>query len=112
MNQLHEWLVGVGLPRGVDIRTTYQIKQYLEAAGAQNIYYKQLDMALGPWGGRAGIMMEANYFSLHAAIRGPVIAQRVTTPEIFDAITSQAKQEIDAGKYIWPYFLAYAQRPA
>lgn len=110
MNQLFEWLVGVGLPRGVDIRTTHQIGSYLEAAGARNITYRRLDMPLGPWGGRSGVMMAVNYFSLHAAIRGPVVAQGAATGEQFDAVVAQARQEIETGRYIWPYFLAFGQR--
>lgn len=111
MNQLREWLVGVGLPRGVDIRTTHQIGQYLEAAGAREIAYRELNVQLGKAGGRVGQMMETNYFSLHDGIRGVAIAQGLTTPEQFDATLQQAKAEIATGRYVWPYYLAYGQRP-
>ncbi len=111
MNQLYEWLVGVGLPRGVDIRTTHQIGQYLLDAGAQQVNYRQLDMPMGNWGDRSGVMMEANYFALHQGIRGPLLAQGVTTAAEFDTVMARAKAEIAEGHYIWPYFLAYGQRP-
>jgi ubiquinone/menaquinone biosynthesis C-methylase UbiE len=111
MNQLREWLVGVGLPRGVDIRTTHQISQYLQASGARNIEYRELNVQMGKGGGRVGMMMETNYFSLHAGIRGVALAQGLTTPEIFDATIQRAQQEIATGRYVWPYYLAYGQRP-
>lgn len=111
MNQLREWLVGVGLPRGVDIRSTHQIGNYLQAAGAQNIQYRELNVPLGQAGGRVGVMMETNYFSLHGGIRGPVLAQGMTTADIFDATVIRAKAEIAQGLYVWPYYIAFGQRP-
>ncbi len=111
MNQLYEWLVGIGLPRGVDIRTTHLIGQYLLDAGAQQVTYRQLDMPMGIWGDRSGAMMEANYFALHQGIRGPLLALGMTSAAEFDAVMARAKAEIAEGHYIWPYFLAYGQRP-
>ncbi len=111
MNQLREWLVGSGLPRGVDIRTTHQIGQYLQSAGAQHVVYRELNVPLGHIGGRVGQMMETNYYSLHVAIRGLIIERGIATPEMFDATMARARQEIATGQYVWPYFLAYGQRP-
>lgn len=111
MNQLREWLVGVGLPRGVDIRTTGKIGEYLQAAGARNIEYRELNIVLGKAGGRVGQMMETNYFSLHEGIRGVALAQGLATAEAFDTTMQRARQDIARGRYVWPYFLAYGQRP-
>jgi len=111
MNQLREWLIGSGMPRGVDIRTTHQIGQYLRTAGAQHIVYRELNVPLGRLGGRVGQMMETNYYSLHQAIRGLIVGQGIATAEMFDATMARARQEIAAGQYVWPYYLAYGQRP-
>lgn len=110
MNQLREWLVTVSLSRGVDTRITHQIGAFLQQAGAQDVHYRQVDVPLGKVGGREGVMMETNYFSLHAGIRGIVVAQGLANAAEFDATMEQARAEIARGRYVWPYFVAYGQR--
>jgi ubiquinone/menaquinone biosynthesis C-methylase UbiE len=111
MNALYEWLVAVGLRRGVNTLVTPHIADFLQAAGAQSVVGRDLPMALGKWGGRAGIMMETNYFALHKGLLGMMQQQGITTPQAFEEATAAARQEIAQGQYIWPYFLAYGQRP-
>ncbi|HEX6818049.1 MAG TPA: class I SAM-dependent methyltransferase [Ktedonobacterales bacterium] len=111
MNLLHDWLVGVGLPRGVNIMATPQIGAFLRAAGAQNVVERELPMALGKWGGRAGSMMETNYYALHEGILARLLADQTTTAESFEATMQAARREIAQGRYVWPYFIAYGQRP-
>lgn len=111
MNKLYEWLIGVGAPRGVNILVTPQIGTYLRMAGAEHIVARDLPMPLGKWGGRAGSMMETNYFALHRAIQARVVADGKATPEEFDAVMQAAQHEIAQGQHVWPYFLAYGQRP-
>ncbi len=111
MNALYEWLVGVGLRRGVNTLITPNIATFLRNAGAVNVVEHNLPMALGAWGGRAGVMMETNYFALHNGLRAMMIAQNITTAEAFEQAMRAAHNEIANGRYIWPYFLAYGQRP-
>ena len=111
MNTLYEWLIGVGIPRGVNILVTPQIGTHLRMAGAARVVARDLKMPLGKWGGRAGTMMETNYIALHKAIQGRLVADGTTTPAEFDAVIQAAQREIAQGQYIWPYFLAYGQRP-
>lgn len=111
MNALYEWLVAVGRQRGVNTLITPHIGAFLRNAGAQNVVTHDLPMALGSWGGRAGSMMETNYFALHKGLQAMMLQQQLTTPEEFEAATRAARQEIAQGRYIWPYFLAYGQRP-
>lgn len=112
MNQLYEWFMAVGLSRGINMLTSPQIGTFLANAGAQNIVKHDLPMALGSWGGRAGAMMETNYFALHKGALAIMLQLHLTTQEAFDAAVSAARQEIAQGRYIWPYFLFYGQRPA
>lgn len=111
MNALYQWLVEVGLRRGVNTLITPQIGTFLRNAGAHSVVERDLPMALGSWGGRAGTMMETNYFALHKSLEAMMLQQQLTTPEAFDAAMRAARQEITQGRYIWPYFLAYGQRP-
>lgn len=111
MNVLYEWLVGVGRSRGVNILATPNIPTHLQRAGAQEIFSRELPMALGKWGGHAGVMMEANYFALHQGIKARLLESGTTTSEEFDRTVDAAKREIAQGQYIWPYFIAYGRRP-
>ena len=111
MNALYEWLVAVGLRRGVNTLVTPHIADFLRAAGAQSVVARDLPMAMGKWGGRAGIMMETNYFALHKGLEAMMEQQGITTARAFEEAMAAARQEIAQGQYIWPYFLAYGQRP-
>lgn len=111
MNQLYQWLVGVGLRRGVNTLVTPRIGEFLRNAGAQPVVTRDLPMALGKWGGRAGVMMETNYFALHNGIKAVLLQQGVTDAAAFELASQAARQEIAQGQHIWPYFLAYGQRP-
>jgi ubiquinone/menaquinone biosynthesis C-methylase UbiE len=111
MNALYDWLVAVGQSRGVNTLITPNIGAFLRAAGAQNVVQRDLAMALGAWGGRAGVMMETNYYALHNGLRAMMIARNLTTAEEFERAMQAARNEIASGRYIWPYFLAYGQRP-
>lgn len=111
MNALYQWLVAVGLRRGVNTLITPNIAQFLQNAGAQSVVGTNLPMALGSWGGRAGAMMETNYFALHKGLFAVMEQQGITTAESFDQATQAARQEIAQGRHIWPYFIAYGQRP-
>ncbi len=111
MNLLYRWLVAVGLKRGVNILVTPNIGNFLRMAGAQNVVQRNLPMALGAWGGHAGVMMETNYYALHNGLRAMMVAQHITTAEAIEEAMEAARREIAQGRYIWPYFLAYGQRP-
>lgn len=111
MNLLYDWLVKVGLRRGVNTLITPHIADFLQGAGAQSVVGTNLPMALGNWGGRAGTMMETNYFALHKGLIAVMEQQGITTPEAFEQAMQAARQEIAQGRYVWPYFLAYGQRP-
>jgi hypothetical protein len=43
---------------------------------------------------------------------GRLIATQTTTAGNFEATMQAARREIAQGRHIWPYFLAYGQRPA
>jgi hypothetical protein len=40
-----------------------------------------------------------------------MMAQNITTAEAIEEAMEAARREIAQGRYIWPYFLAYGQRP-
>ncbi len=111
MNTLYDWLVGVGRTRGVNILVTPQIASFLNLAGARPVYQRDLPMPLGKWGGRSGSMMETNYYALHRGILARLVADGTTTPETFETVMESARQEIAMGQFIWPYYLAWGQRP-
>jgi hypothetical protein len=94
------------------MEVTPHIGTLLRSAGAQHVVERDLPMALGKWGGHAGSLMETNYYALHESIVGRLIATQTTTAGNFEATMQAARREIAQGRHIWPYFLAYGQRPA
>lgn len=65
---------------------------------------------MGQHGGRLGVMMETNYFSLHTGIRAIILSQGITNARTYDEAMERARREIASGHYIWPHYIAYGQR--
>ena len=71
-----------------------------------------MDLPIGRYGGRLGILTETNLISFFTSIRGLVLSYELTTTQQYDAALAEAREEIARGRFIWPYFVAFGQRPA
>jgi hypothetical protein len=65
---------------------------------------------MGRRAGRLGVMAETNYFSLFSSVRNFIVAMGVTDAASYDAALAQAHTELDQGKYVSPYYLAYGRK--
>jgi hypothetical protein len=57
------------------------------------------------------VMSETNLISFLTSIRALALAYGITNAQTFDDALSAARFEIQRGRFIWPYFVAYGQRP-
>jgi ubiquinone/menaquinone biosynthesis C-methylase UbiE len=111
LQALWNWLVVACDRRGLDAQVGPKIGDMLKAAGLQSVSYQEVDLPIGRYGGRLGTLSETNLISFLTSVRGLVLSYELTTAEQFDAAMAAARKEIARGRFIWPYFVAYGQRP-
>jgi len=111
LQALSTWLVQACEKRGLDAVVGPRIGEMLQAAGLQNVRYQEADLPIGRYGDRLGTLTETNLISFYTSIRGLVLMYELTTGEQFAAALAEARREIAQGRWIWPYFVAFGQRP-
>jgi ubiquinone/menaquinone biosynthesis C-methylase UbiE len=111
LRALCEWLVAACDRRGLDAVVGPKIGGMLQVAGLQVVQYREVDLPIGHYGGRLGALSETNLISFLGSLRGLILSYGLTDDQQFDAALATARQEIARGRFIWPYFVAYGQRP-
>lgn len=112
LRTLCQWLVEACDKRGLDAVVGPKIGGMLRDAGLQSVSYQEADLPLGGrFGGRVGSLSETNLISFLTSIRGLVLSYELTDAQQFDAALMTARQEIARTRAVWPYYVAYGQRP-
>ncbi|HLJ82281.1 MAG TPA: hypothetical protein VKT52_12390, partial [Ktedonobacterales bacterium] len=83
----------------------------LSGAGLNAVRYHEVPLPVGAYGGRLGRMSETNLISFLTSIRGLVLSYNLTDATHFDAAMADARNEIAQGRYVWPYFVTFGQKP-
>lgn len=109
MNALAGWTQQASMRRGINTAVGARIGEFLAQAGLSDISGREIDIPMGGRAGRLGVMAEANYFGVFSSTRNFIIAMGVTDAASYDAALAQAKQELDQGAYVSPYYLAYGR---
>jgi ubiquinone/menaquinone biosynthesis C-methylase UbiE len=111
LTALCEWLVTACEKRGLDALVGPKIGSMLQSAGLQSVSYREADIPTGRYGGRLGGLAETNLISFLTSIRGLVLSYGLTDAKQFDGNLEAARSELARGRVVWPYFVAYGQRP-
>jgi SAM-dependent methyltransferase len=111
LRALRDWMIAMGDKRGLDADIGLKLGDMLRAVGLQSVSYHTVDLPMGRYGGRLGTLAETNLISLLTSLRALMVSLELTTAEQFDAALTEARKEIARGRYTWPYYVAYGQRP-
>jgi ubiquinone/menaquinone biosynthesis C-methylase UbiE len=110
--QLTVWGFELSRQRNIDPRVCTQTPYFLHQAGLINIQKYRIDLPIGSWGGRLGIMAVTDLYAFNRALRPLVIARFNVPPERFDELTSLMRQEWETHHTFFSVYLACGQRPA
>jgi SAM-dependent methyltransferase len=112
ITQLMEWGTQAGAMRGIDTSYSMKVGDLMRGSGLANIYTRELDIPLGAYGGRLGVMNGVDLLTAMRALSDVFVSQGITTNEQFARTIQAAQAEIDSPQYrtISPFFLAYGQR--
>lgn len=110
LSALSGWLVEVCVRRELDPQVGPKIGDLVRGAGLRATHFREMRIPVGRWGGRLGVMSETNLISFLTSIRALALAYGITNAQTFDDALSAARFEIQRGRFIWPYYVAYGQR--
>lgn len=110
MNALAGWVQQASMRRGINTMIGSQVGEFLSQAGLQDIHTREVEIPMGGHAGRLGVMAETNYFTLFSSARNFILAMGVTDAADYDAALAQARLELDQGRYVSPYYLAYGRK--
>jgi ubiquinone/menaquinone biosynthesis C-methylase UbiE len=108
--KLRGWMVEATRRRGIDLLLVEHIADLLQQVGLASVNGQTLNIPIGRYGGRIGVMAETNYVSLLTSLRALMLAQNLTDAATFDETLRAATAELTLGKYVSPYFVAWGQR--
>ena len=111
LRDLSYWLITACERRGLDALIGPRVGDLLREAGLQGVNYHEARLPIGKYGGRLGVMSETNLIAFLTSIRGLAVMYGLTDERTYNAALEAARGEIARGRYEWPYFVTYGQRP-
>jgi ubiquinone/menaquinone biosynthesis C-methylase UbiE len=112
ITQLMDWGTQAGALRGIDTAYSTRIGALLQAAGLRDVRTQEVDLPLGAYGGRVGMMNGVDLLTAMEALASLYITQGIATAEEFERTLQNARVEINSPRYhtISPFYIAYGQR--
>lgn len=112
ITQLMRWGTQAAALRGIDTAYSTQVGTLLRAAGLHQVHTQEVDLPLGAYGGRVGVMNGVDLLTAMEALASLYITQGITTAEEFERTLRDARAEINSPRYhtISPFYIAYGQR--
>jgi hypothetical protein len=98
------------LRRGIDPRESANLGHYLTEAGLASVQTRTINLPVGAWGGRAGLLAATDVQAFSQASKPLLLAQGVSEYEC-DALIENMRQECEALQTTWPFYIIYGQRP-
>jgi SAM-dependent methyltransferase len=107
-----KWASGFAARRGIDPASASQVGAFLTQAGLAHVNMRTVALPVGDRAGRIGIMAKTDLLAGMTALRGIVISMGLVSESEFDTIYQQAQAELSSGRIVWPFYIAYGQKPA
>jgi len=106
------WAQQLASYRGIDMTAGNQIGDFLQRAGFQKVQLIPLEIPLGPWGGRIGMLMMADGMAGARALETAVVHQAhlATKPEFDAAIAAMEADFNTLSGCTQPFYIAFGQK--
>jgi SAM-dependent methyltransferase len=109
--QVFAWIDVVRAARGLEGRPVQALGVMLQREGLQEIEIQRIELKVGVWDGRAGIMMERDILAAVQALKEPCCAQGVDSAKFDQTVRAMAAEWQQAQAYCVIY-VAYGRRIA
>jgi ubiquinone/menaquinone biosynthesis C-methylase UbiE len=107
--QFFDWGIDASLSRGLYPREIPHLERYLAEAGGRNVGMRSIDVPMGAWGGRIGIMMERNLISALGGLKALYTGQGASAAE-FDDLLNQLPGEWRTLRSSLRFFVFWCQK--
>lgn len=110
--QLMRWGTQASALRGIDTAYSTKVGALLREARLGHVRTFEVDLPLGAYGGRVGVMNGVDLLTAMKALASLYISQGITTEQEFERTLEAAQAEINSRRYrtISPFYIAYGQR--
>lgn len=110
INKLVHFVQVVSAQRGIDLTIGEKLPFIVKDAGLINIHEQQVDIPVGTYGGRIGIMMETDTISGYQKIGQLIVKSGMMTESEMTNMLLQIPNEFDTYHTSHPHVLVYGQR--
>jgi len=112
ITQLIRWGTQASALRGIDTAYSTKVGELLHAAGLQHVHTREIDLPLGAYGGRVGVMNGVDLLNAMKALGSLYVTQGIATAEEFRLTIQAAQAEVESPQYraVSPFYIAYGQR--
>lgn len=107
---LADWAIDLCARRGIEFLLARKIGTFLEEARLSRVTFRPVDIPIGPYGGRLGVMAQTDYLSAMGALKSIVAALDITTEQAYAGALHAAQDEIERGRCVWPLYVAFGQK--
>lgn len=107
--QLDAWLQSALRARGIDMNVVTRIGSLLQQAGLHSVSVSALEIPLGAWDRRIGLLLEKDLLAIFSAAKAGICQSGQATPEYFDYCVREAAQEWKQMQTTQHFYLAYGQ---
>lgn len=107
---LSDWAVDLCARRGIEFLLARKIGAFLEQVGLSQVTFRKVDMPIGPYGGRLGVMAQTDYLSVLGALKAIIPALDITTEQAYEGALHAAQDELERGRCVWPLYVAFGQK--
>jgi hypothetical protein len=111
IKQLSEWGYAMSRAHGIDPLVCSQMGTFMQNLHMNNVQTYRVDLPIGNWGGRLGVLAATDLLAFNRAI-GPKIIQELRIPaKDFNRLSQMMQQEWESNQSYFSIYITCGQVP-
>lgn len=110
MQQLTTWGLEWSKKRGIDARVCTNLPLFLEGLSLKNIQRYRIDLPLGKWGGRIGVMTATDMGAYNQALKPMLVSQLGISPRAYELASLAMRQEWETNHSYFSFYVTCGQQ--
>ena len=110
MQRFSRWAFELIRSRGIDPQISTQVGNLLQRSGCVNLQMYKVNVPIGSWGGRIGVLSAADMKAFCFALKPGVVRRFGVSSQQFDSEVAAVMHEWEENHSYFSFYVAYAQR--
>ena len=106
--QFLAWGIEAGVARGLDARVIPQVGTWLKEAGVRRVRERVIELPMGEWGGRVGVLLKEDLLSAFAGLKALYAARG--SEDDFQALLQELPAEWEQFHSSYRFYAFYGQK--